>query len=319
MTPETTYGDQLPRRRLGRTGMTVPAVALGGAGIGSVYGESGEKDAVEAVQYALAQGIDYIDTSPLYGDSQRRIGIALQGVPRGSYLISTKTGKHPGDRIGDYTWDGTMRFVEESLRLLRTDFIDLLLVHDPEATFEAVFAPRGALEALEHLKATGVIGAIGLGQRRHDFHHQAIESGRFDAILTYNDYHPLNTSAADGLLQLAREHDVGVLNGSPLAQGLLTGQHPDEILKTLPRWVNTREIGFVRKFHRWCQEKEVSMLSVVFQFCLRQPLIHCTLTGAKNRAELAQNLRAAAAPLPEDIWEELETLNLTRSRDEDTY
>ena len=192
-----------PKRRLGRTGLEVTQFSLGGAGIG--MRAVTDEGAIETVRQALQAGINYVDTSPLYGESERRVGLALQGVPRGDYVLSTKTGTHP-ERRGDYSWDGTHWSVENSLRLLKTDRIDLLLVHDPrdEADMEAIFGPRGALEALESLKAQGVIGAVGLGQRNHDWHRRAILSGRFDAILTYNDYHPIRTTAlTGGLLELA--------------------------------------------------------------------------------------------------------------------
>jgi D-threo-aldose 1-dehydrogenase len=69
-----------------------------------------------------------------------------------------------------------------------------------------------------------------------------------------------------------------------------------------------------RKLYRWCRDRKLLMPAVVFQFCMRQPLIHCTLTGVKNRAELQENLTAAATPLPENIWEELDALGITASR-----
>ncbi|MBV9471065.1 MAG: aldo/keto reductase [Abitibacteriaceae bacterium] len=308
------YGDRLPRRRLGRSQLRVPALALGGAGLGGAGlatrgHEVNDKDGIETVRYALEQGINYIDTSPLYGESERRIGLALEGVPRDSYILSSKTGTHP-QRRGDYSWDGTLWSVENSLKLLKTDFIDLLLVHDPN-DIEPVFAPRGALEALEELKTQGVIKSIGLGQRNHDFHRRAIESGRFDVILTYNDYHPLRTTAADWLLPLAAQHDVGVLNGAVLEHGMLAGNNADYLNN--PTWQNfpARELAAARRLYAWCNERDIPVQALAFQMSLRQPLIHCTLTGAKTRAELEQNLEAATIPLPENVWEELEALNLT--------
>ena len=151
----------IPRRRLGRSGLMVPALSFGGVGIGGLYGEVPEDESIATVRSAHDQGFRYFDTSPLYLESERRIGIALEGVPRGEIVLSTKTGTHP-QRRGDYSWDGTLWSVENSLRLLKTDFIDLLLVHDP-SDLESVFAPRGALEALESLREQGVIGHIGLG------------------------------------------------------------------------------------------------------------------------------------------------------------
>ena len=199
-----TMGTLLPRRRLGRSGLEVPALALGGAGLGGVFGQVSDAEAIEAVQYAVAQGVDYIDTDASYGDSERKIGLALEGGLRERIVLSTKTGTHP-DRRGDYSWDGTLWNVENSLRLLKTDYLDLVLVHDPD-DMGPVLAPRGAFDALLSLKEQGVVRSIGLGQRRHDFHAQAIEDGRVDVILTYADYNPIRTTArTDGLLALATE------------------------------------------------------------------------------------------------------------------
>ena len=304
-----TYGEKLPRRRLGRAELMIPAVSMGGVGVGGLATHVEETAAIEAVQYVIEQGIDYIDTSPFYKESERRIGLAIKGYPREKLIISTKTGTHP-DRWQDYSWDGTMWTVENSLKLLGTDYIDLLLIHDP-VDFDPSFAPRGALEALEYLKEQGVIGSIGLGQRRHDYHKRAIESGRFDAILTFNDYHPTHTTALKELLPLAKKHDIGVLNGAAMSMGLLTGNDPDVVNANLMSKRPEFEVAPARRLYQFCQEKDVPMIAVVFQYCMRQELIHCTLTGAKNKAQVDQNFAAATTPLPDSIWDELDALNLS--------
>jgi aryl-alcohol dehydrogenase-like predicted oxidoreductase len=299
----------LAKRQLGRTGLEVTALGFGGVGVGGLYGPVDEEESIATVREAIHRGINFVDTSPLYMESERRIGEALAGGLRERIVLSTKTGTHP-ERRGDFSWDGTLWSVENSLRRLRTDRLDLVLVHDPDA-MEPVLAPRGALEALESLKAQGVIGAIGLGQRRHDFHRQAVLSGRFDAILTYNDYHPLRTTAGVALLPLAAEHGVGVLNGSPLAHGLLVGRDPDTLGDAVRTRVSARDMDAARRLYRWCRERGVSMVALALQFSLRQSLLHVTLTGAKTRAELAENLEAASTPLPEPIWGELAALGIT--------
>ncbi len=304
-------GDKLPRRRLGKSELMVPAFALGGYPLGQE--DVTDEQAIEAIQYGLEQGIDYIDTSPMYGQSERRFGLALEGIDRGSLTISTKTGTHP-ERRGDYSWDGTLWSVENSLRLLKTDYLDLVLVHDP-ADIRPVFAERGALEALEHLKAAGVVRAIGLGQKRFDYHRRAIESGRFDVILTFNNYHPLDISAGDWLLPLAEQHDVGVLNGAAMAHGLLIGQDPRALAARRPLQGALKEmLPDAQKLYDWCCNKDIPMAAIVFQFCLRQPRIHCTLTGIKTHAELETNLRGATMALPDDAWRELDALGITYSR-----
>jgi aryl-alcohol dehydrogenase-like predicted oxidoreductase len=304
-----TYGAQLPRRRLGRSGLIVPALALGGAGFGGVFGGAEEEAAIETVRYALAQRINYFDTSPYYQQSERRLGLALEGIKREDIVLSTKTGTHP-ERFQDYSWDATMWSVENSLKLLGTDYIDLLLVHDPH-DMAPVFAPHGALDALESLRGQGVIKAIGLGQREHEFHRRAIESGRFDVILTFYDYNPVRTTAQP-LLELAARHNTGVLNGAVLLFGLLAG-NPDTPATTLR--FPEREHQAARRLYQWCGARDIPIQAVALQFSLRQPAIHCTLTGAKTPQELEENLRAATLPLPDLIWREIAELGLTEGQE----
>ncbi len=299
------------QRTLGRTNLEVSEIGLGGVGVGGAYGgDVTERDCVETVEHALESGINFIDTSPLYGDSERRLGIALSGVPRGSYFLSTKTGTHR-DRWQDYTRDGTLWSIENSLKLLKTDRFDVVLVHDPE-DIDPVLAPGGALETLEDLRRQGVLSFIGLGQRRHDFHRLAMATERFDVILTYNDYHITRTTAyTSGLLQVAEQHEIGVLNGSPMAHGLLSGADP-RTLKTHHQ--TERDTMAAARLYDWCQQKKVNLRAVVLQSCLRQNLIHCTLTGAKTAAELQQNLDALQDPLPDHVWQDLAALKLTEGQ-----
>ncbi len=310
----TRFNAKWPRRRLGRTELMVPPLAVGGAGIGGVYGEVTDQEAVACIQDALQQGINFFDTDASYGYSERRLGLALRGVPRNSYILSTKCGTHP-DRRRDYSRDGTLWNVEQSLRTLGTDYLDLLLVHDPP-DMEAVLEPGGAFDALEELKAQGVIGHIGLGQRRHDFHARAIESGRVDVILTYNDYNPIRTTADVYLLDVAARHDVGVINGGPLAMGLLTGENPDDIAEKKQRDAPAREAEAARRLYQWCRARGVEETAVVFQFCLRDGRIHSTITGVKTRRELEQDIASALEPLPEALWEELAALRLTAGQEQ---
>jgi aryl-alcohol dehydrogenase-like predicted oxidoreductase len=292
------------QRTLGKTGLKVPALSLGGVGIGGMYGDVLERDAIDTVQLAFDREMRYIDTSPLYLESERRIGMALEGVSRDSYVLSTKTGTHPR-RWQDYSRDATLWSVENSLKLLKTDYIDLLLVHDPE-TMEPVYATGGALDALDELRQQKVIGHIGLGQRNLEFHKQAIESGRIDVILTFNDYHPVRTIANDDILPRAQDNNIGVLNGSPLAHGFLAVEDPHDLPKYLEaRRNHLTEADWAQliKVFVFCRRQKISTVAFALQFCLRQPRIHCTLTGVKTPDELKANLEATESPLPESLWE----------------
>ncbi len=292
-----------PRRRLGKSEMMVPPLVLGGAGIGGVWGEVSDEDAIACIRYALENGLNFFDTDASYGESERRLGLALEGVPRDRYLLSTKCGTHP-DRPQDFSRDGVRWNVENSLRELKVDFIDLLLVHDPE-DMGPVMADGGAFAALHELKAEGVIGAVGLGQRNHAFHARAIEAGMVDVILTFKDYNPIRTTADDYLLDLAASRDVGVMNGSPLAMGLLSGKDPSDLPPDVQQTAEGHDLDVAEQLYHWCQARGVSEPALALQFSLRQPRIQATVVGAKTREEIARDLESALEPLPDEIWEEL--------------
>ena len=207
----------LPKRRLGRTGFHVSAVGLGGAHLGRTPEGFSDEVATATVYRALQLGVNLIDTAPMYGDSQRRVGLALEtwfanGGQREDLILSTKTGRDAQSNA-DYSADATRRSVEQSLQLLRTDYLDIVHVHDPQ-DLEPVLGPGGALEALCGLKEQGVIRALGLGVRTHELHQRCMATGDLDVSLTYCDYHLLDQSAVEGVLRPAAAHDVGVLNGA---------------------------------------------------------------------------------------------------------
>ena len=289
-----TLDTSLPKRRLGRTELEVTCLGMGGARIGG--NNVTDDEAVEAVRRAITLGINYLDTSPLYGESERRTGLALADGWREKIYLATKTGTHPKWR-GDYSASGTRRSVENSLNLLGTDYLDVCLVHDP-SNMDPVVAKGGALDTLQRMREEGLVKYIGLGVREHEFHKIAIETGIADVILTYLDYTLLSQTANDWLLSFASERDIGVINGSPIAAGLLSGVEPD--VKARPP-----EGEKAHQFWQWCVENNLNLLNLAIQFCLRQPLIATNLTGSKNATEVEQNFDAATSPIADEVWEEL--------------
>lgn len=203
----------IPRRKFGRTGLEISIISLGGGPIGSnnnrfLYGRTvDDKTAIKTVEAALERGINYIDTSPFYGESERRIGRALKGVDRNSFFLSTKAGTHPVFK--GYSAEKFRRSVEASLETLGVDYFDVLNIHDPEEKdFEEVMNEGGALEEMFKMREKGIIKFFGLGVRSHQLHKRFIESGNADVILTWLDYNLLRQSAGD-LLNLCKERNVG--------------------------------------------------------------------------------------------------------------
>lgn len=289
----STQTTDIPLRRLGRTDLKVTCLGMGGAGIGR--GDVTDDAAVAAVRRTIELGINYLDTAPLYGESERRVGLALADGWREKIFLATKTGTHPEWR-GDYSGSGTRRSVENSLRLLGTDYLDVCLVHDP-GNMEPVVAKGGAFDELQRMREEGIVKFIGLGVREHEFHQIAIETGVVDVILTYLDYTLLSQTADEWLLPLAVENDIGVINGSPIAMGLLSGEEPDIS-------VRPPEGRKAHRLWRWAMQNKVNLLNLAIQFCFRQPRIAMNLTGAKNAMEVEQSVAAATTPVPSEVWEQ---------------
>ena len=292
----------LPTRRLGRTELEVTCLGMGGAGFGR--GDVTDDEAVEAVHRAIDLGINYLDTAPLYGESERRVGLALANGWREKIYLATKTGTHPEWR-GDFSGAGTRRSVENSLRLLGTDYLDVCLVHDPDS-MDPVVAKGGALDELQKMREEGLLKFIGLGVRQHEFHKIAIETGITDVILTYLDYTLLSQTANDWLLPLAAENDIGIINGSPIAMGLLSGVEPDVSAERMH--LGTSDAEQAHRLWQWTTDNNLNLLNLALQFCFRQPRIAMSLTGSKNATEVEQNFAAATTPVPDDVWEKLQAL-----------
>lgn len=304
----------LPRRRLGRTGFEIAALGMGAGWIGELPGvaePAGDEQAIAAVRRAIDLGIDYFDTAPSYrgGRSERRLGLALRGGWRDRVRLATKAGTHPS-RWGDYSAAAITWTVEQSLRVLGTDVIDVLLVHDPQ-DMVPVLAPGGALEALERLKARGTICAIGLGVRHHGHLRLAAESGRFDVIQTPYDYNLLRITAAP-LLALAAARDVGCINASPYQQGLLAGIEPDEAnarrVATGASSTHAADLERARAIWRWAQAQGADLRAMAVQFCLREPRLATTLLGPRTATEVEEAVAAARTPVPAAQWTALEAL-----------
>src|SRR5687768_6863770 len=305
----------LPTRRLGRAGFEVSVLGIGGW-LGRLEEPhftraDRERAAIDAVRRSVELGVTYFDTSPAYGpngEAERHLGLGLKALApaeRRKLRISTKTGTHP-ERRNRYDADSTRWTVDRSLATLFSERVDLLLIHDPrdDADLNAALAPGGALEALESLKAQGVIGAIGLGVRTHRFLRRAIESDRFDAILTPYDYTLLRTSATP-VIEMAASRGVGVVNGSPYAAGLIAGIDPDEAARRRAP-LSAADLDRARRLWRWSRERDLDLGALAMQYSLRNASIAATLAGPRTADEVEANVRHATTPIPDATWTELD-------------
>lgn len=297
----------LTKQRLGKTHMEVTKISLGGAGLGGIFSAVPEAQGIAAVQKGLELGFNWLDTAPKYGDAERKMGIALKGVPRSKYYLSSKVGTHP-DRLFDYSADATFWSVDNSLNLLGVDYLDICLIHDPEPEhIGQALGRNGAIEALVDLKKQGVIKNIGIGVQHHDLIKQAIDTGHLDVALTVNDYTLLRQTILDDIVDHAKPHGIGIINGAALAMGLLSGRDPLSIGTAV--WTPPRnEVDAALRVTEWCQERGISVLALALQFSLRQEQIDCTLIGASSPEEVQGCWDAVTTEIPQSVWDELPSL-----------
>ena len=276
---------ELQRRRLGRTGMYPRALGLGCAHFGRDYHT--DRDAIDGVRRAIELGIDYIDTSPAYGESERRLGFALEGICRQDIYIQTKTGTHPSRR-GDYSAEATRWSVENSLKLLKTDYLDAVLIHDPP-DIDIPLSSGQALDELLGMKEEGIVRHVGLGVRKHDFHCRAIETGLVEISLPFSDYTLLDQSAAATVLPMAQRYDVGIILGSILSMGELTGREPTNNPRAHAMW-------------RWCRHHGAIIRDLAVQFCLALPMDGIVMPGPGTMEHVEEVYESATADIPPEIW-----------------
>jgi L-galactose dehydrogenase len=284
-------------RPLGRTGLTVSTISLGGAAVGQQYGPVTVAEVADTVRVAADAGINLIDTSAFYGEgkSEQILGEVLSGGLREKFAICTKAGRHTRDRF-DFTQAGMRACLEGSLKRLRTDRVEILLAHDIEYAddFERVFTDTA--DVLHRLKAEGKCRFVGMSCYPLCLLRQAVERCNLDVVISYCHYNLQNRRLFKGFMTAAISHGVGVLNASPLAMGLLTDQGP-------PPWHPAGDDikATCRKAAEVCRQLGGNIAELGMQFCVAEERIPSTITGTAKADELAANLAAVGRPLDEDL------------------
>jgi D-threo-aldose 1-dehydrogenase len=314
----------LPQRRLGRSQVRVTELSLGGAAVGNLFTEVTDEDAGATVDAAWAGGIRTFDTAPHYGLglSERRLGSALRYRPRDEYVISTKVGRllRPADppygrdregfavpadhrRVFDYSADGVRRSLDESLRRLGLDRIDIALIHDPDDYWEQ--ALREAYPALEKLRAEGCVGAIGVGMNQAAMLTRFVTETDVDVVLMAGRYTLLDRSAADELLPAALDRGVSVIAAGVFNSGLLAAPAPGATYdyQAAPGSL----IEAARRLEAACARYGVPLRAAAARFPLAHPAVASVLIGARSAAEISDAINLRELAIPAQLWDVLAT------------
>lgn len=313
---------------LGRSGLSVTRLGLGCAAIGGLYGDIPDDQAVAVVRRALSLGLNLLDTAPLYGagKSELRLGQALAGVPRDSYVLSSKVGRvlvptqrapqvgafddpAPYQPVFDFSYDGVMRSFAASLKRLGVDRIDILHIHDPDNHWQE--AIDGAYPALDELRGAGVIRAVSAGMNQWEMLARFAREGDFDCFLLAGRYSLLDQSALDELLPLCVEKNIGILAGGTYNSGILAkGARPGATYnyQEAPPEIAAR----AKSLEAVAARHQVELRAAASQFVFAHPAITCIIPGTRQPERVQENFDLLTRAIPASFWTELRAEGLVR-------
>ncbi|HZO89777.1 MAG TPA: aldo/keto reductase [Chthonomonadaceae bacterium] len=289
-------------RTLGKTGLRVSALGFGASPLGGVFGEIEEDEGIRAVRAALDLGINFFDVSPYYGLTRAEtvLGRALRGVPRDRFLLATKVGRY-GAQEFDFSAERVARSVEESLRRLQVDYVDLIQCHDIEfgALDQVVAETLPALRRLQEQGKARYIGITGLPLKIYPY---VLERAEVDTILSYCHY-ALNDTSLESLLPYFQAKQVGVINAAPLGMGLLTEGGP-------PSWHPASEEikAACARAAAHCRSKGRDITQLALQFAVSEPRIATTLVGMASAALVRKNAAWIAEPIDRELLAEVQAI-----------
>jgi D-threo-aldose 1-dehydrogenase len=297
---------------------------LGCAPLGNLFSAVSEEDAAATIDAAWDAGVRLFDTAPLYGNglSERRLGATLATRPRDEYVLSTKVGRllreplagaaldtifadaPQLDPVFAYSRDAVLRSIDESLVRLGLDRIDIVHVHDPDDHEDEALA--GAFPTLIELRDQGVIGAVGCGMNQWQMLDRFVDRVDLDCVLLAGRYSLLDRSGAEVLLPHCAERGVGVVLGGVFNSGLLADPHHN----TTYDYASAPDalVARAQAMARACSEYGVSLTAAALQFALRHPAVSAVVVGARSADEISADVAAAAAPIPDDLWDTLAAL-----------
>jgi D-threo-aldose 1-dehydrogenase len=289
-------------------------LGLGTAPLGGLFEAVSDEQARAVVDRAWALGIRFFDTAPLYGSglAERRLGAALRGRPREEFVLSTKVGRRlrsgtadplfvggaPHAAVFDFSYDGALRSLGESLERLGLDRADLVLIHDPDDHFEEALA--GAYVALERLRREGIVAAIGIGMNQTALLARFARECDVDCFLLAGRYTLLDPSALSELLPLCVEREIPVIAGGVFNSGVLAGGETFDYAP-VPKLVRER----VNELRRICTRWNTPLPAAALQFPLRHPAVASVLVGCRSVQEVEEDVRLFSLELPDGLWEEL--------------
>ncbi|WP_018924365.1 aldo/keto reductase [Salsuginibacillus kocurii] len=308
-------------------------LGFGTAPLGNMFRDIPEKEAKATVEAAWEHGIRYFDTAPFYGAglAELRLGEVLSQHNRDDYVLSTKVGRVVEDETeekeglfefgrknkvtDDYTADGTLRSIEQSLERLQTDRLDFVYVHDISPDFQgdewlAKFeeARTGAFRELARLKKEGVINDWGLGVNTTEPIEIALdlEEANPGINLQATRYTLLDHEhALQRLMPTAEEQGISIVVGAPYGSGIIAGGSHYKYQEA-----SSEVTSQVERMNQIAERHQVDLISAALQFSAAHPAVAAVIPGTTRPERIPENINAINADIPAAFWHELREQNL---------
>lgn len=331
----------LETRSVTKGGLNITTMGLGGTGLGNMYRATDPKVAHDTVHAAFENGLRYFDTAPVYGFglAEMRLGEAIRTLPRQEIVISSKVGYDlvpipdsevkpvlwdeapPFRQEFDYSRDAVLRSIENSLKRLGTDYVDMLAIHDPDEAIHFAKgedpyarsrfkeAMEGAYPVLDELRSQGVIKAVGVGINQWQMLSDFVEAGQFDYFLLAGRYTLLEQEPLATLFPACEKKGTKIVIGGPYNSGILaTGPVEGATFNT--RNAPQEVLDRVGRLRAVCKSHDVPLAAAALQFPLAHKLVVSVIPGARSVEELKQNLQYLQWPIPGALWSDLRSEKL---------
>jgi L-galactose dehydrogenase len=286
-------------KSLGYTGLKVSVIGFGGSPLGNEFGAVDPGQGAWAVDAAIEHGINFFDVAPYYGRTvaEERLGAALKGK-RNKVILATKIGRYDVDAF-DFSAKRVRSSIEESLRRLRTDYVDILTAHDIEfGDREQIL--QETIPTMRMLAQEGKIRNVGISGLQLKVLADVAERGHVDTVLSYCRYNLMLRDLDKWLVPVLQSRQIGLINASPLHMRLLTTSGAPAWHPASPA---VKQAG--AEVVRLCGEK---IATLALSFCLAHSYASTTLVGISNTTEVTSNLRALEERFPCSLLEQVNTI-----------
>ena len=304
----------MKKNKIKDTGLEVTELSFGTSSLGSMpdtYGYEVSEDRAQKTLNRFFQGpVNMLDTSRNYamGESEKRIGKAIKengGWPNG-FLLSTKLDRNMDTLVLDK--NRVRESLEESLKTLNVDSVDILFLHDPEYAKDITDITKkdGAMDELFKIKNEGLAKAAGVAMGKVDIMFPLLKDWDFDVIINHNRYTLINREANE-MYDYASSKNIAIFNAAPYAGGVLA-KGPDNFKKITYQDATEEKLAPAREFEKVCKKHNVELGAAALQFSLRDNRITSTICGVTSVESIEKNLTWANTEISGEFWDEISKL-----------